>query len=182
MQTRRSRWKWGLMALWLLTFATALLVQSWLFEMNFWASLASIPLILILGVGLLGLLLATKSWRATLILVTGTVLVGALPLNALGHRTWTKISFGQHRPAYETIISHSPVLPAHGTIGGESYIRDRGRVAFPRSQRVPDGWSGVVYDLTNTLPLSDNPGIFAFGSNIQSCIRIERNWYRCWFD
>ena len=182
MKSRSRISAWGIVALWLFTASIVLLLQSWLFEASFLISLASVPLLLLLGIGLLVVLISLRAWKAALAFVALTVLVAFLPLNALGHQAWTRISFAQHRATYEEIIARAASLPDRGEVEETAYIKDRGRVAFPRSSGMPDGWSGVVYDPANAMPLIDRPRMAAFGSQIQSCIRIEQDWFRCWFD
>lgn len=173
---------WSLVAVWVLTSAIILLLQSWLFEVGFLIALASLPLLLMIGIGLLVFLLAMKAWKATLAFLAATIVIGFLPLNAMGHQAWTRISFAQHRATYEKVVARATALPAHGTVDGAAYRKDQGRIAFPRSEGMPDGWSAVIYDPADALPLADGPRLSAFGSQILSCIRIERHWYRCWLD
>jgi hypothetical protein len=182
MKARDADQAWGMVALWLVTASTVLLLQSWLFETNFLLSLASIPLAMILGLGLFLVLLSRRAWKAALTFIAATILIACLPLNALGHQAWTRLSFAQHRDTYGEIVSQGPGVPARGKIDGEAYVKDGERTAFPRSSGMPDGWSGVVHDPTNDMPLAGGARMVAFGSNIQSCIRIEQDWYRCWFD
>lgn len=182
MKSRSRSSAWGIVALWLFTASIVLLLQSWLFEASFPISLASVPLLLLLGIGLLVVLLSLRAWKAALAFVALTVLVAFLPLNALGHQAWTRLSFVQHRATYEKIIAQAPNLPDRGKVEETAYIKDKGRVAFPRSYSVPDGWSAVVHDPANAMPVTDHPRTAAFGSEIQSCIRIEEDWYRCWLD
>ena len=182
MKTRSRSLAWGIVALWVFAASIVLLLQSWLFEASFLISLASVPLMLLLGIGLLVVLLSLRAWKAALAFVALTVLVAFLPLNALGHQAWTRISFVQHRATYEKIVALAPNLADRGKVEETAYIKDNGRVAFPRSYGMPDGWSGVVHDPTNAMPLNDDTRLFVFGSNVQSCIRIEQDWFRCWFD
>lgn len=182
MKTRTWDSGWGLVAVWIVIALTVLLIQSWLFEVAFLISLASVPLALFLGIGLLIVLLSRRAWKSILASVVATVLLVFLPLNGIGHHVWTRISFAQHRATYERAAAQGPGLPAGGTVDGQHYRREGARIVFPRAYGMPDGWSGVVYDPSNTVPLNGESRTFAFGSNIQSCIRIERDWYRCWFD
>jgi hypothetical protein len=182
MKTRSRNWAWGIVALWLFTAPIVLLLQSWLFEASFLISLASFPLLLLLGNGLLVVLLYLRAWKAAFAFVALTVLVAFLPLKALGHQAWTRVSFVQHRATYEKIVARAPTLPDRGEVEGTAYIKEDRRIAFPRSYGMPDGWSGVVHDPANAMPLNEDTRMIAFGSNVRSCIRIERNWFRCWLD
>lgn len=182
MKTRTWGPGWGLVAFWLVTASTVMLLQSWLFEVSFLMALASLPLLLMLAIGLLIVLLALRAWDAALVFVAATVVIPFLPFNYLGHQAWTRISFMQHRAAYEKIVARAPDLPDRGTVEGETYRKDGRRIAFPRSEGMSDGWSAVVHDPANTMPLTDEARMSTFGSHVQSCIRIERDWYRCWFD
>lgn len=182
MKTRTWGPGWGLVAWWFLGASVVLLLQSWLFEVNFLIALASLPFLLVLSIVLLVMLLARRAWDAALVFVAATVLMPFLPLNPLGYQAWTRISFMQHRDAYEKIVARAPGLPDHGSFAGETYRKDGPRIAFPRSEGMPDGWGAVVHDPANAMLLTDHSNQSAFGSQIQSCIRIERNWFRCWFD
>lgn len=173
---------WNLVGVWLTTGAIVLLLQSWLFEASFLAALASLPLLLIFGVAVLGALIATRAWKACLVFVLGTVLLGTLPLNAAGHQAWSRISFAQNRAAYETIVARAPDLPERGLIDGVAYRKDGPLVAFPRAQGMPDGWSAVIHDPADSMTHVGPSRAPVFGSNIQSCIRIEAHWHRCWLD
>jgi hypothetical protein len=182
MKARETDRGWGLVAVWTVVAAVVLLIQSWLFETSFLPSLLSLPGLFVFGIATLGAMLALRSWKAAAAFAVLTVVLVLLPLGALGHQAWTRISFAQHRPAYERIVAQTGSLPDRGRVEGEAYIKDQKRIAFPRSHGMPDGWSGVVYDPTDTMPLEKDRHMFVFGSNTQSCIRIERGWYRCWFD
>ncbi len=123
MKTRTWGPGWGLVAFWLVTASTVMLLQSWLFEVSFLMALASLPLLLMLAIGLLIVLLALRAWDAALVFVAATVVIPFLPFNYLGHQAWTRISFMQHRAAYEKIVARAPDLPDRGTVEGEPIAR-----------------------------------------------------------
>lgn len=170
---------------WLLAAVGVAFAESWLFEADFFLSLAAIPLLLVIGFFIVMYLAFAARWKSPLALIVGAVLVAVAPLPSLGHRAWSWISLMQHRSGYEAVIERAALLPRAGVHRGESYVIEAGpplRIAFPRSHGVPDGWSGVVYDPSLSVDDLIGQAEYVFDDHVQSCIQITGPWQRCWFD
>lgn len=170
-------------AVWLSLAAGVALAWSWLFEVSFFLG-PLIGLSLILAFAVLIIALAHGGHRKAFIVLTlGLTVILLLPLGRVGHWTWSWISLQQHRSAYEATISRAESLPDAGVYRGTRYVVGRGepkRIAFPRSQGIPDGWSAVVHDPSGEIDAVRRRAVF--GDRARSCIQITGPWHRCWFD